>query len=125
MDHQEGQADHAPGAVVAQVDIEAPKLSDSRIADRARGSRRREGDGGGLLAEPDAGASMRRHENGRRSDTMRERIRAGDDHHYSQPDKSSGQFIDPADAEQGGRRYAAGGPRGGTRCSISFLVIRR
>ena len=32
---------------------------------------------------------------GRRSDTMRERIRAGDNHHFSHPDESNTQFIDP------------------------------
>jgi thiamine pyrophosphate-dependent acetolactate synthase large subunit-like protein len=32
---------------------------------------------------------------GRRSNAMRERIRAGDNHHYPWPDESSAQYIDP------------------------------
>ena len=32
---------------------------------------------------------------GRRSDAMRDRIRAGDNHHFPHPDESNAQFIDP------------------------------
>src|SRR5438552_1264583 len=47
-----------------------------------------------LLAELDR-RGMTSPQGGRRSDTMRERIRAGDNHHFLHPDESSVQFIDP------------------------------
>src|SRR5436190_20646059 len=46
-----------------------------------------------LLAELDR-RGMTSPQGGRRSDTMRERIRAGDNHHFLHPDESSAQFID-------------------------------
>jgi thiamine pyrophosphate-dependent acetolactate synthase large subunit-like protein len=46
-----------------------------------------------LLSELDwRGAEARP---GRRTEAIRERIRAGDNHHYPYPDQSSGDFIDP------------------------------
>ena len=41
------------------------------------------------------GRGMTSPKGGRRSDTMRERIRAGDNHHFSHPDELNTQFIDP------------------------------
>jgi acetolactate synthase I/II/III large subunit len=46
-----------------------------------------------LLAEFDRRAAKPRP--GRRNEAMRERIRAGDNHHYPHPDESSRGFIDP------------------------------
>ena len=85
MDHQEGQADRARrrGRAGRYRRAEA-RLSD---AGAARGARRREGDGGGV-----AGGARQRGEaakTGRRSNAMRERIRAGDNHHFPHPDESS------------------------------------
>jgi thiamine pyrophosphate-dependent acetolactate synthase large subunit-like protein len=47
-----------------------------------------------LLAELDR-RGMTSPKGGRRSDTMRERIRAGDNHHFLHPDESSAQLMDP------------------------------
>ena len=83
----------APGAVVAQVDIEAPKLGyQMPIQHAVHGDARATAEA--LLAELD-GRGMTSPKDGRRSDTMRERIRAGDNHHFSHLDESSAQFIDP------------------------------
>ena len=82
----------APGALVAQVDIDVPKLGyqmpvqiavhgDARVTAEALLAElaRRGGKGGG----------------GRRSNAMRERIRSGDNHHFPHSDESSKEFIDP------------------------------
>jgi thiamine pyrophosphate-dependent acetolactate synthase large subunit-like protein len=82
----------APGAVVAQVDVEATKLgyhtpiqhavhADARVAAEA------------ILAELDARAT--RPTTGRRSDETRKRIDAGDNHKVPYQDTSSTDFIDP------------------------------
>jgi thiamine pyrophosphate-dependent acetolactate synthase large subunit-like protein len=82
----------APGATVAQIDVEATKLGyqqpvhygvqgDARVTAEA------------LLAELDRRGEAPRP--GRRSEAMRARIRAGDNHHVPYPDESSAQFIDP------------------------------
>jgi len=82
----------APGATVAQVDVEAAKIGyqmpvqigvhgDARAAAEA------------LLGEVDRRGVKPRP--GRRTDAVRERIRAGDNHHYPHPDESSDDFIDP------------------------------
>jgi thiamine pyrophosphate-dependent acetolactate synthase large subunit-like protein len=82
----------APGAVVAQVDVEPAKLGyqmpiqiavhgDAKVTAEA------------LLAEFDRRGIKARP--GRRTAAMRERIRAGDNHHYPHPDESSREFIDP------------------------------
>jgi thiamine pyrophosphate-dependent acetolactate synthase large subunit-like protein len=83
----------APGAVVAQVDIDVPKLGyqmpvqyavhgDAKVTAEA------------LLAELDR-RGVTAGKTGRCSDAMRGRIRAGDNHHYPHPDESSSDFIDP------------------------------
>ena len=83
----------ASGAVVAQVDIEAPKLGyQMPIQHAVHGDARATAEA--LLAELDR-RGMTSPKDGRRSDTMRERIRAGDNHHFSHLDESSAQFIDP------------------------------
>src|SRR6478752_10810 len=83
----------ASGAVVAQVHIEAPKLGyQLPIQHAVHGDARATAEA--LLAELDR-RGMTSPKDGRRSDTMRERIRAGDNHHFSHLDESSAQFIDP------------------------------
>ncbi|HYQ09351.1 MAG TPA: thiamine pyrophosphate-binding protein [Xanthobacteraceae bacterium] len=82
----------APGAVVAQVDVEAGKLGyqipiEIAVLGDAKATTE------ALLAELDRRGSKSRP--GRRDETMRERIRAGDNHHYPHPDESSHDFIDP------------------------------
>ena len=85
----------ASGAVVAQVDIEAPKLGyQMPIQYAVHGDARATAEA--LLAELDR-RGMTSPKGGRRSDTMRERIRAVDNH-----------FLHP----DGGRRYSAGGRTG-------------
>jgi thiamine pyrophosphate-dependent acetolactate synthase large subunit-like protein len=77
----------APGAVVAQVDIEVPKLGYQMPVQYAvHGDAKATAEALLGLTEPKAG---------RRSDAVRARIRAGDNHHYPHPDESSAQFIDP------------------------------
>jgi thiamine pyrophosphate-dependent acetolactate synthase large subunit-like protein len=82
----------APGAVIAQVDVEAGKLGyQMPIQIAVLGDAKATAEA--LLAELDRRGSAARP--GRRSAAMRERIRAGDNHHYPHPDESSGDFIDP------------------------------
>ncbi len=83
----------APGAVVAQVDVEAPKLGYQMPVQHAvHGDARATAEA--LLAELDRrGVTSARP--GRRSDRVREQIRAGDNHHSAHPDESTAQFIDP------------------------------
>ena len=81
----------APGAVVAQVDIDVPKLGYQmpvQIAVHADAKATAEA----VLEElgrRDAQVA------GRRSNAIRERIRSGDNHHYPWPDELSKGFIDP------------------------------
>jgi len=83
----------APGAVVAQVDIEAPKLGyQMPIQHAVHGDARATAEA--LLVALDR-QSLKFSKFGRRSDAMRERIRAGDNHHFPHPDESNTQFIDP------------------------------
>ncbi|MGA7433210.1 MAG: thiamine pyrophosphate-binding protein [Xanthobacteraceae bacterium] len=83
----------APGAVVAQVDIEATKLGYQQAVHYAvQGDARVTAEA--LLAELDR-QGFEASRPGRRSDAMRARIRAGDNHHFPHPDESSAQFIDP------------------------------
>jgi thiamine pyrophosphate-dependent acetolactate synthase large subunit-like protein len=83
----------APGAVVAQVDIEAAKLGYQQTVQHAvQGDARATAEA--LLAELDR-RGLAAPRSGRRSDTMRERIRAGDNHHFPHREESSAQFIDP------------------------------
>ena len=81
----------APGAVVAQVDIDVPKLGYQmpvQIAVHADAKATAEA----VLEElgrRDAQVA------GRRSNAIRERISSGDNHHYPWPDELSEGFIDP------------------------------
>jgi thiamine pyrophosphate-dependent acetolactate synthase large subunit-like protein len=82
----------APGAVVAQVDIEAPKLGyQMPVQIAVHGDAKATAEA--VLAEVNRHGA--RVAPGRRSNAMRERIRAGDNHHYPWPDQSSKDFIDP------------------------------
>ena len=83
----------APGASVAQIDIEAPKLGYQMPVQHALlGDAKATAEA--LLTELGrrgvSGAKL-----GRRNDRTRERIRAGDNHHSPYKDESSAQFIDP------------------------------
>ena len=81
----------APGAVVAQVDIDGPKLGyQMPIQHAVHGDARVTAEA--LLIELGSRQSAKP---GRRSDAMRDRIRAGDNHHFPHPDESNAQFIDP------------------------------
>jgi thiamine pyrophosphate-dependent acetolactate synthase large subunit-like protein len=83
----------APGAVVAQVDIELPKLGYQMPVQLAvHGDARTTAEA--LLAEFDR-RGLKSPKGGRHNDAMRERIRAGDNHHFPHPDESSAQHIDP------------------------------
>ena len=83
----------APGANVAQVDIEAPKLGYQMPVQYAvLGDAKATAEA--LLAELGRqGASSAK--SGRRNDRTRERIRSGDNHHSQHPDESNAQYIDP------------------------------
>jgi thiamine pyrophosphate-dependent acetolactate synthase large subunit-like protein len=82
----------ASGAVVAQVDIEPGKLGyQMPIQIAVHGDAQATAEA--LLAEIDCRGTKPRP--GRRTDAMRGRIRAGDNHHYPHPDESSDDFIDP------------------------------
>jgi acetolactate synthase I/II/III large subunit len=81
-----------PGAVVAQIDIEAGKIGyQTPVQIAVHGDA--QATAKGLLDELDRRGAKPRP--GRRNDAMRERIRAGDNHHYPHPDESSADFIDP------------------------------
>jgi thiamine pyrophosphate-dependent acetolactate synthase large subunit-like protein len=83
----------APGAVVAQVDIETTKLGyQMAVRHAVLGDARTTAEA--LLAELD-NVGLAAPRPGRRSDAMRARIRAGDNHHFPHPDESNAQFIDP------------------------------
>jgi thiamine pyrophosphate-dependent acetolactate synthase large subunit-like protein len=83
----------APGASVAQVDIEVPKLGYQMPVQYAvLGDAKATAEA--LLAELGRqGASSAK--SGRRNDRTRERIRSGDNHHSQHPDESNAQYIDP------------------------------
>jgi thiamine pyrophosphate-dependent acetolactate synthase large subunit-like protein len=82
-----------PGASVAQIDIEAPKLGYQMPVQYA------------LLGDAKATAEALLTElgrrsasigkSGRRNDATRERIRSGDNHHSPHPDESNMRYIDP------------------------------
>jgi acetolactate synthase I/II/III large subunit len=82
----------APDAVVAQVDVEAPKLGyQMPVGLAVQGDARATVEA--VLVEIDrrgAGKAA-----GRRSEAMRERIRSGDNHHSRFADTSTDRFIDP------------------------------
>ncbi len=77
----------APNATVVQVDVEGAKLGYQMPVQ--------------IAVQGDAKVTARallpgvKGRTGRRSDAMRERIRAGDNHHYPHGDESTAQFIDP------------------------------
>jgi thiamine pyrophosphate-dependent acetolactate synthase large subunit-like protein len=83
----------APGASVAQIDIEAPKLGYQRPVQHAvLGDAKSTAEA--LLTElggPDPSSDK----SGRRNNRTRERIRSGDNHHSPYPDASSAAYIDP------------------------------
>jgi thiamine pyrophosphate-dependent acetolactate synthase large subunit-like protein len=83
----------APGASVAQIDIEAPKLGyQMPVRYAVLGDAKATAEA--LLAELGRqGASSAK--SSRRNDRTRERIRSGDNHHSPHPDESSTQYIDP------------------------------
>jgi thiamine pyrophosphate-dependent acetolactate synthase large subunit-like protein len=79
----------APGAVVAQVDVEPAKLGyQMPVQIAVQGDAKATAEL--LLAELGG-----RGGGGRRSNAMRERIRSGDNHHFPHPDTSGKDFIDP------------------------------
>jgi len=82
----------APGAVVAQVDVEPTKLGyQMPIEIAVLGDAKATAEA--LLAEFDRRSMTA--VAGRRGAAMRERIRGGDNHHYPHTDESSRDFIDP------------------------------
>jgi thiamine pyrophosphate-dependent acetolactate synthase large subunit-like protein len=82
----------AAGAVVAQVDIEPGKLGyQMPVQIAVHGDAQATAEA--LLAELDRRGAKPRP--GRRNETMRERIRVGDNHHCPHPDGSGDDFIDP------------------------------
>jgi thiamine pyrophosphate-dependent acetolactate synthase large subunit-like protein len=83
----------APGASVAQIDVEAAKLGyQMPIQYAVHGDAKATAEA--LLAELGR-RGMSGPRPGRRSDAVRERIRSGDNHHSPHRDYSSAQFIDP------------------------------
>jgi thiamine pyrophosphate-dependent acetolactate synthase large subunit-like protein len=82
-----------PGATVAQIDIEAPKLGYQMPVQYALlGDAKATAEA--LLAE----LGLRKASNarsGRRNEVTRERIRSGDNHHSPHPDESDARHIDP------------------------------
>src|ERR1700689_5168594 len=81
----------APGAVVAQVDVDVPKLGyQMPVQIAVHGDAKATAE---VLLEELGRRGVQRP--GRRTNAMRERIRAGDNHHYPWPDESSEQYIDP------------------------------
>jgi thiamine pyrophosphate-dependent acetolactate synthase large subunit-like protein len=82
----------APAAVVAHVDVEAPQFGGHLPVDHAvQGDARATAEA--LLAELErTGPSAR---DGWRNERLRERIRAGDNHHSPYQDRSTDRFIDP------------------------------
>jgi thiamine pyrophosphate-dependent acetolactate synthase large subunit-like protein len=83
----------APGASVAQIDIEAPKLGYQRPVQHAvLGDAK--STAVALLTELGRPGPSR-DKSGRRNDRTRERIRSGDNHHSPYQDESNAQYIDP------------------------------
>jgi thiamine pyrophosphate-dependent acetolactate synthase large subunit-like protein len=92
----------APGAVVAQVDIDGPKLGyQTPVQLAVHGDAKATAQA--LLAElsrrartqPSPASGGAKGGGGRRNNAMRERIRSGDNHHFPHPDESNSEFIDP------------------------------
>jgi thiamine pyrophosphate-dependent acetolactate synthase large subunit-like protein len=81
----------APGAVVAQVDVDVPKLGyQMPVQIAVHGDAKATAE---VLLE-ELGRRGVQH-TGQRTNAIRERMRAGDNHHYPWPDESSAQYIDP------------------------------
>jgi thiamine pyrophosphate-dependent acetolactate synthase large subunit-like protein len=81
----------APGATVAQIDVDAAKLGYQMPVQHAvHGDAKATAQA--LLAELRGGPGPRR---GRRTEAVSERIRSGDNHHSPYCDESSVRFIDP------------------------------
>ncbi len=88
----------APGATVAQIDIEAPKLGYQRpVHFPVLGDAKATAEA--LLAKLGASGAKP----GCRDDRTRERIRSGDNHHFPHPDEFEHAVHRPAHAEQGRR----------------------
>jgi thiamine pyrophosphate-dependent acetolactate synthase large subunit-like protein len=84
----------APGAVVAQVDVETGKLGyQMPVQVAVQGDAKATAEA--LLAELGRRGSASGGAPGWRGNAMRERIRAGDNHHFPHPDASGAAFIDP------------------------------
>jgi thiamine pyrophosphate-dependent acetolactate synthase large subunit-like protein len=83
----------APGATVAQVDIEPARLGYQMPIELAVNGDAKVTAEALLVELARRGWSSPRP--GRRSDPMRERIRSGDNHHNSYQDESTARFIDP------------------------------
>jgi thiamine pyrophosphate-dependent acetolactate synthase large subunit-like protein len=82
----------APDAVVAQIDVEPGKLGyQMPIHIAVHGDAKTTAQA--LLVELDRRGMKAR--SGQRTEAIRERIQAGDNHHYPHPDESSRDFIDP------------------------------
>jgi thiamine pyrophosphate-dependent acetolactate synthase large subunit-like protein len=83
----------APGAAVAQIDVEAPNLGyQMPIQHAVHGDAKATAEA--LLATL-ARRGVAGSRPGRRSDYVRERIRSGDNHHSPLRDESTARFIDP------------------------------
>lgn len=83
----------APGATIAQIDVEPAKLGYHTAVHHALlGDAKATAEA--LLAELDRSA-VSRPRAGRRNDKTRERIRSGDNHHSPYRDQSTAEFIDP------------------------------
>jgi thiamine pyrophosphate-dependent acetolactate synthase large subunit-like protein len=81
----------APGAIVAQVDVDVPKLGyQTPVQIAVHGDAKATAE---ALLEELGRRGVRGA--GRRTEATRERIRAGDNHHYPWPDETTAQFIDP------------------------------
>jgi thiamine pyrophosphate-dependent acetolactate synthase large subunit-like protein len=81
----------APSAVVAQVDVDAPKLGyQMPVQIAVQGDAKATAE---ALLEEFGRRGVQG--TGRRSNAIRERIRAGGNHHYPWPDESNAQYIDP------------------------------
>jgi thiamine pyrophosphate-dependent acetolactate synthase large subunit-like protein len=83
----------APGAAVAQIDVDAPNLGyQMPIQHAVHGDAKVTAEA--LLAEL-ARRGVTDPQSGRRNDIVRDRIRSGDDHHSPHRDESTARFIDP------------------------------
>jgi thiamine pyrophosphate-dependent acetolactate synthase large subunit-like protein len=83
----------APGAVVAQIDVEAAKLGyQMPIHHAVHGDAKATAE---ALSAELGRRGVTSPQSGRRTDTVRARIRCGDNHHNPYRDQSNARFIDP------------------------------